>query len=183
MLRLVILIILAAPTIWGFVRYIKTPLPIRHDIQVAYMKDYALSELNRIKARADVDDLNYWTRLAQEGNLRAKLETGRILFMQGNQNPENYTKAIPYLGPAADAGLPLAQNAIGVAAQNGLGLQKDYIEAYKWFKLASDQGLDLAEQNLMNLSRSLTSVEITEALRRQKLWLDAYKTRLIDVKT
>ncbi|HEV2434635.1 MAG TPA: trypsin-like peptidase domain-containing protein [Verrucomicrobiae bacterium] len=47
--------------------------------------------------------------------------------------------------------------------QNGTGVPKDYVEAYKWYNLASSQGDQFAKEKLSSLQRQRTSYQIAEA--------------------
>jgi TPR repeat protein len=49
---------------------------------------------------------------------------------------------------AADQGLADTQNSLGSLYANGQGVLQDYNEAMKWFKLASDQGNEVAKKIL-----------------------------------
>jgi len=52
------------------------------------------------------------------------------------------------LQKAGEQGEAKAQFAVGVAYFKGLGVQKDYAEAFKWYRRAADQGLGVAQYNL-----------------------------------
>jgi TPR repeat protein len=49
---------------------------------------------------------------------------------------------------------------------NGRGVEKDFIEAYKWLKLASDQGDKDAGTAFAVIDKIMTSQEIAEARKR-----------------
>jgi hypothetical protein len=51
-------------------------------------------------------------------------------------------------------------------SQNGQGLPKDFVEAYKWYALAAAQGNTNAQINRDNLLRLLTPAQIAEGQRR-----------------
>lgn len=52
----------------------------------------------------------------------------------------NYAKAIKLYKSPALKGNPNAQFALGVMYENGQGVAQDYAEAFKWYRLAAEQG-------------------------------------------
>lgn len=51
----------------------------------------------------------------------------------------NYKKGLELLTEAANYGYPVAQYYLGVAYQQGLGVDKDLKKAQKWFDIAAQQ--------------------------------------------
>lgn len=51
----------------------------------------------------------------------------------------------------ADSGDPEAQFAVGMAYATGFGVQENSAEAAKWYRLAAEQGLTMAQKNLAGL--------------------------------
>lgn len=158
--------------------YVKNPQPARLSAQVAYMKD----EMAFLALRSKLDDtmmpeekLAILKPLAEQGNVVAQIETANMLFGMAVNEPALYKNAVAILKPGVDLGVPLAQNAYGVAVRNGLGgLAADKIEAYKWFSLAARRGLELANANALDVSRHLTTLELAEADKRAEAWLAQY---------
>ena len=70
-----------------------------------------------------------------------------------------------------------AQNELGSLYGNGHGVEKDYVEAYRWFELAASRnpGNDFetrenAARNRDTLATRMTPAEIAEAQKRAKAW-------------
>lgn len=59
-----------------------------------------------------------------------------------------FDKALATYRPKAEAGDPIAQYNLGVLYNEGLGTERNYKEAHKWFTLAAQQGDPDAQNNL-----------------------------------
>jgi TPR repeat protein len=82
-----------------------------------------------------------------------------------------------YYGVAMRRWLELARASNGSAQYNiglmhfyGQGVQKDPVEAYKWFLLAERNGVEKGRQAMERLARHLSPLQITEATRRAQTW-------------
>jgi TPR repeat protein len=71
----------------------------------------------------------------------------------------------------AEEGDPEAQSALGIFYVNGRGVPKDYVEAYKWLKLASDKGDKDAKTAFAVIDKLMTSREITEGKKRAEAFV------------
>ena len=60
----------------------------------------------------------------------------------------DYATALREWRPLADQGYANAQYNLGIMYANGSGVPEDDVKAVKWFRLADEQGLDLAQNNL-----------------------------------
>ncbi|MDB5477640.1 MAG: putative hemagglutinin protein [Alphaproteobacteria bacterium] len=154
--------------------YIRTPQPLRHDVQIAYFRDSIIYEYHKTLAKEKTEDTAFLTTLAQQGNIPARIKTSELLFLKGKENPASYKEAVDILKVLAEEGVPFGQNALGVALNNGLGLDKDKIEAFKWFKLAGETGYMLPRDNLMKLGLTLTQEEISQGSKRAEEWRENY---------
>lgn len=63
---------------------------------------------------------------------------------------EDYAEAVKWYRKAAEQGLAVAQNDLGVCYENGEGVPQDYAEAVKWYRKAAEQGNVEAQSNLGN---------------------------------
>ena len=59
--------------------------------------------------------------------------------------------ALGFYQPIAEQGEPYAQLTMGEMYRDGAGVPKDLIQAYAWFYVAAQQGLDEAEENAAQL--------------------------------
>lgn len=158
--------------------YALTPQPPKAAARWAYMRDTLEFHTHNFQRLPDFkmkstgsipteNEVNFWLPVAQSGNRVAQIYVAQYLFAQGsNTNPMPYVRALEFLRPAADEGIPTAQNAVGVAYRYGLGVAQDSIEATKWFKLAAATGLKLAQENLYQMAHVLTEEDLAEAERR-----------------
>jgi TPR repeat protein len=175
LLFLIIIVGLIGACGMGVFWYLNTPQPIGAYAQGNYARQMITYEYLEYKRDRYKDDLGYWIPFAQKGNGPAETRVAELYFTRGDDNPDNYKVAVTYLTRAAALGLPVAQNALGVALRNGLGIAQDKVEAYKWFSLAARQGLKLAQKNLDDLTPELTDKERDQAALRVDLWLKNIK--------
>ena len=63
-------------------------------------------------------------------------------------NNEDYDKALNILSPLAEEGNLEAQNTLGLINDEGSGVNQDYKEAVKWYRLAAEQGDAYGQFNL-----------------------------------
>ncbi|PIG92355.1 tetratricopeptide repeat protein [Gloeocapsopsis sp. IPPAS B-1203] len=74
------------------------------------------------------------------------LAEGIAAFQAGD-----YTTAVKILKPIADCGEAEAQCIIANIYHLGLGLERNILEAVKWYKKAAEQGYGLASNNLAGI--------------------------------
>jgi TPR repeat protein len=117
----------------------------------------------------------YYTNAVALGRWECLGNLGLIYQQGAYQIPRNPEQALQYYWKAAADGDGDAMVNLGRLYQNGIWVQKDLVEAYKWFTLALQQGV-LAAKNYMemldgsstkaHLKNVLTPNQIAEALRR-----------------
>src|SRR5437899_8633412 len=71
------------------------------------------------------------------------LEDGRAAI-----SSKDYGKARALLTPLAEAGNPVAQNAVGVLYMEGWGVKQDYSAALEWYRKAANNGDARGQYNL-----------------------------------
>src|SRR6202142_2614570 len=64
---------------------------------------------------------------------------------------------------AANQGYAPAQGVVGACFVKGSVVDKDYVEAYKWFSLAKDQGDETAKNGFSFVEQQMTPEQISEA--------------------
>lgn len=158
--------------------YLLTPQPQSAAAQWHYLQDTLSFNTRGFRHLPDIKNMiqpdsnvsqaeaDYWLEAAQGGNNVARIYIAQYLFDQGEKNPRAYQRALAFLRPAAAEGIPIAQNAMGVAYRLGLGVAQDNIEATKYFLLAANRGLRLAQDNLYQMSRKISADDMKEAKRR-----------------
>jgi hypothetical protein len=85
------------------------------------------------------------------------------MYMQGEYDGMDQTKAAKMSILAAKDGIPDAQMYAGLAYMDGIGVLQDYTEAARLFRLAANQGNDEARTNLAFLFQEGLGVEKDEA--------------------
>jgi TPR repeat protein len=122
-------------------------------------------------AKADMGEaVRYYTKAAEQGVAQAQLALG-VLYYTGQAGSANYSLAAKWLAAAADKGLADAQYRIGICYVLGQGVpQRDNIEAYKWFTLASAQGRKDAAKYREDMPAiyRMSAQQIAEADKRAK---------------
>ena len=121
---------------------------------------------NRLGLLLEADQRDYagaaqWFAMAAtQGNADAQYNLG-IIYYSGLG--ANYEFAIHWFQEAAQQGHVQAQNILGKMFEQGQGTKQDYIEAYKWLKLAQLQGDLDAKNELKACSASMTADQIATA--------------------
>lgn len=109
----------------------------------------------------------WYMRAAQQGHVGAMHNLAVILADGGAA--ADYTAAAKWFAAAADHGLADSQFNLGILYQAGLGVDRDMVEAFKWFSLAAAGGdqdaktraeqvrLQLSEQQLAAAEQAIAS--------------------------
>ena len=71
---------------------------------------------------------------------------------------------------AAEQGHPGAQTNLGVLYYKGNGVKQDFVEAEKWFNIASKVGYEDAKMNSELMTKLMTSEQVAEAQRQAGEW-------------
>ena len=82
----------------------------------------------------------------------------------------DYATALQLARPNAQQGDVGAQLYIGMMYQLGKGVPQDYVEAHKWFNLATAQGDKLAKWFRDDVASLMTPAQIAEAQRLAREW-------------
>ena len=83
--------------------------------------------------------------------------------------PRNPALAVSWYQKSANQGHPPGQYALGRLYYEGVGLQRDLVEAYKWMYLAG-RNYSRAFPYLRTIGSMLTYDQMSEALRRGQMW-------------
>ena len=84
--------------------------------------------------------------VAEKGDAEAQCLLGELYAGEGVTKDE--VEAAKWYRKAAEQGLALAQNNLGVMYDHGLGVPMDEAEAVKWYRKAAEQGDPKAQTNL-----------------------------------
>jgi TPR repeat protein len=92
------------------------------------------------------------------------------LILQSGRGLKESIEAVGLFTKAAEQGDAEAQNSLAVAYANGSGVGANFGEAYKWFTLASEGGVDSAILSRDLLSAKMSPAEIAQAQQQAADW-------------
>jgi hypothetical protein len=115
----------------------------------------------------------WFRKAAEQGNAEAQWRLAEILSKgkpkmgeSATEVPKAPDEAAKWVIMAANQGHTTAQLALGQGYEKGVDVKKDYVEAYKWYRLASKQQPITAKGYLDPLILNLTTGEIQEGEKR-----------------
>ena len=101
-------------------------------------------------------------------NLAKNYEAGR------GKLKKDYAEAERWYRRAAEQGDPFAQASLAILFRFGKGVNRDYVEAYKWFYLAASRTTGSDQESILELRDStaarMTAEQVTEASRWAREW-------------
>ncbi|MEW5703301.1 MAG: tetratricopeptide repeat protein [Pseudomonadota bacterium] len=111
---------------------------------------------------------------AERGDVRSQWFLG-LVYLNGEDAPQDLAKAAKWFRRAAEQGHPAAQLNLGRMYQLGEGVERDLIEAYKWMSLASDSfpksdGRTQAETTRDIIAQQLQPEEMEQARQAVAEW-------------
>ena len=75
----------------------------------------------------------------------------------------------------AERGNAVAQFNLGIAHLKGRGVDKNYVEAYKWLRLSAMEGYDEAPALCDALEKKMDAADVTKARRMANKWKTAHQ--------
>ena len=113
--------------------------------------------------------MEYWEPLAESGHPRAEYSLG-VMYFKGDGVVQDYDEALRRFRTAADTGAFGAPMSLCVMYANGFGTEIDPVVAYKWARIADNNGNGDAAQWRTTLQRQLTAEEIKTAEELAAAW-------------
>jgi TPR repeat protein len=111
-----------------------------------------------------VNALAWYRKAGNQGFTNAQYNVGEIL-LDGREASTNSPAIAPdvnqsmmWLCRAANQGHVLGQVTLGICFRDGIGVNQDLTEAYKWFALAAKQTNDVALKTMKELAKSHAEV-------------------------
>jgi len=98
--------------------------------------------------------IKWWQKAAAQKQMDAEAALGQLYLLpqaRYGTNYLNYAEADRWLRQAAEQRSVRAMDNLGVAFENGFGMERDFKEAAHWYRAAADQGDALAQANLGQL--------------------------------
>jgi TPR repeat protein len=83
---------------------------------------------------------------------------------------QDWVKANIWVRKAAEQGLAVAQDDLGVSYGDGRGVPQDWVECYMWIRMAANQRNTQAIQDLDYAKARMTPEQIAQAEQRAKEW-------------
>ena len=110
---------------------------------------------------SDIEKARAWyLRAAEQGHVKA-MHNLAVLSVGGGRS--DYRLATKWFTEAAERGLADSQFNIAVLYQNGLGVPKDFKEAYKWLSLAARSGDGEAASRVASIKSQLSPADLQAA--------------------
>lgn len=119
----------------------------------------------------DQEAVKWYRKAAALGNPDAEVELGRR-YEDGNGVEQNYALAAEWYRRAAEhvpnlGGAGQGRNDLGLLYLKGLGVPKDYVQAYMWFSVAGTESNIAAAKEEMNPPQVLTAQQLAEEWNKQ----------------
>ena len=92
----------------------------------------------------EIRGLDYLRQAAEKDSPRAQYELGKYYWKKKN----DYSKALNWIGKAAENGMLQAQEQLAYLYENGLGINQDLDNAIKWYERAAVRGSESAKYRL-----------------------------------
>jgi hypothetical protein len=129
--------------------------------------------------------LSWYRKAGDHGYTNAQFNAAEMLLngRPGNANcphgiVADANEAVAWLGRAANLGHAAAQATLGSCYRDGVSVNQDLIEAFKWFALASRQTNAVAQKALQELTLKLRSDEIAVGQSRADTFVPGRDTEL-----
>lgn len=174
---------------WG-IAYLRKSAYERGDYVAAFREWSALAEKGDVDAQYGLGLLylegkgtaknhteaaRWFLKAAEQGHLEAQAKVG-ILYGRGNEGlPLDKEKSFDWTRKAAERGHSSAQVRLGSLYQDGEGVSKDLVQAYKWFEIAAprrptEQTRDKAIRMRNEVAAGMAPAQVEEARRQAKEW-------------
>ena len=124
--------------------------------------NYAIMLKNGLGTMKNSNEAFKWLFLsADQGNVLANYAIGQSYF-KGNGVKKNYKLALKAFNKAALMGHASSKINIGNIYYFGHGINKSYSKAYFWWRLALDQNVRGASENLAVLKKTINPKDLSE---------------------
>ncbi len=98
-------------------------------------------------------------------------------FKEGAEAYErkDYKAAFEKWKPLAEEGHDDAQYKMGRLYREGHGVDKDYVEAYKWYAIVAKKGYGGGHRYMNTIKKYMSSNEIEKAQKLAEEWMEKHK--------
>ena len=139
--------------------------PAQHNLGVLYNQGHGVVEDPK-------QAVPWYEKAAAQGFAPAQAAMG-FFYDEGRGVEQDQKKSLAWYEKAAEQGFTEVQNNLGILRAEGT--VQDFVEAYKWWALARDNGNQDAKANLEKLEPKMTPEQIAEGQRRFEAWKKAHK--------
>ena len=115
-----------------------------------------------------LESVKWLCRAADQGHIRAQYRLGGFYFYGYCVDNKDFDVAVKWYRKAAEQGDSNAQDMLGECYQDGFGVEKDEVEAYAFFNLASIASNASSRASLGKLEKKLSRAEIADGQKRTK---------------
>lgn len=118
----------------------------------------------------EAEALKWFLKAGDQGHTAAQYALGQIFF-----NNDDYATAAKWFRKAAEGGHDGAQYKIGKMYVEGLGVQRNFVQAYKWLSLASlatscHEVAFPARADCVSVAANMTPAQLDEAQTLTRKW-------------
>ena len=121
----------------------------------------------------DAEAVRWYRMAAEQGDVDAQSILG-LMYHTGRGVPKNDIEALRWFRIAAEQGDASAQFGLGLMYDTGRGVPKDYVQAYAWYNIAAAQGHEKAKEFLPEITKEMTTADITKAQELSREFWEAY---------
>jgi uncharacterized protein len=119
--------------------------------------------------------IQFWKLSAKQDNAYAQYNLGNYSLKLGQKY---YKGALMLFRLAAEQGLAPAQSNLGAMYSNGVGVPVDIVQAYMWFTLAGNSGVDIAIENKKALEKIMEPEQTAKGQQLAKGWMKRNSKKL-----
>lgn len=112
-------------------------------------------------------------KLADQGDADAQYQMG-VRYHDGEDVPQDDTRAVQWFQRAADQGDVAAQSALGAYYWRGRGVAADLSKAYVWSAIAMAQGDEISKSRLEGLTSQMTQSQVAAARQQAEEWIHTH---------
>lgn len=136
---------------------------------------YALGQVYEYGRGITQDDtaaVCWYRKAADQGLADAQYRLG-VLYDNGWGLSVDKAEAVRLYRLAAEQQHDFAQHDLAFMHFKGVGTDKDLVQAYRWLRIADVSGNELMNKHLALVAAQMNLVEIDEAERLARLWLES----------
>ena len=123
----------------------------------------------------------WYRKAAEQGIAQAQYNYGLLSASGAKSLPRDEAGAITWIRLAAEQGLAEAQCSLGARYATARGVARDYVEAYKWLRIASVLGSGPSAEECIQarntVAGKMSPSDVAEAHMLAQEWLAAFEKR------